>query len=392
MKKLGLLIGVLLVFLLVPLFSNPVHESTILQVATNWYELQTGLQGVTPNNWAAYPNPTSPSFWRVNFNPGFVYVSADDNYIPILSFCTMGDYDVDDVNQVNEAAESLLADHVLQIEAVKNNQRNTDTLPIWDAILNRTISITEEHDIGLATGQGIQWGGGAPYNAFCPRDTHHPNFDGAGNYEHSRVGCVATAVAQILNYYKQWNYSFSESDRYLSQKDGFNCEIDTDAIQYDFPDFDSLNLLLSDVIGSFNNDATLTDTDKAALSFACGILVKMRYSSNGSGAGSSNIAYDKLNIYCESVSRADTVMFPNDEAWINMVNSQLRLNRPIEYRGYPYGGIGHAYIITGFQTTSMNTTLNLVNWGRPWCHPEYWSLQPTNSACPYPFHHECLSE
>lgn len=302
----------------------------------------------------------------------------------------MGDYDVDDVNQVNEAAESLLADHVLQIEAVKNNQRNTDTLPIWDAILNRTISITEEHDIGLATGQGIQWGGGAPYNAFCPRDTHHPNFDGAGNYEHSRVGCVATAVAQILNYYKQWNYSFSESDRYLSQKDGFNCEIDTDAIQYDFPDFDSLNLLLSDVIGSFNNDATLTDTDKAALSFACGILVKMRYSSNGSGAGSSNIAYDKLNIYCESVSRADTVMFPNDEAWINMVNSQLRLNRPIEYRGYPYGGIGHAYIITGFQTTSMNTTLNLVNWGRPWCHPEYWSLQPTNSACPYPFHHEML--
>lgn len=38
----------------------------------------------------------------------------------------------------------------------------------------------------------------------------------------------------------------------------------------------------------------------------------------------------------------------------------------------------------------MNTTLNLVNWGWPWCFPEYWSLQPLNPASYYPENHSML--
>lgn len=364
------------------LFSDPVQEAEILQVATNWLALQTGQTPIA-NNWAALPDPADPLYWRVNFNPGFVFVSANDSCIPILAFCKLGSYTVD---PVNEAAEDLLLEYSLQIEDAKtNNRSNTETRPIWDAIIKQTISIAEEHDTGLVTGQGEQWGGEQPYNAYCPWDS--VNLD-EGNSERCDVGCVATAVAQILNYHKHWDYTFEDSDIYISDYKGFECEIDTDASLYNFPDFTTLNGYLDEVVYKFSNNIVLTDNDKAALSFACGILVQMGYSSIGSGAGNGWDAYNKLNMYCQNAD----AHFYTSEAWIDLIKNQLRLYRPIEYSGWnsdPDGG-GHAFIITGFQSTSMNTTLNMVNWGRPWCHLEYWSLQPINPASPYPDDHSML--
>lgn len=376
MKKLVLLVGILIAQTL--LLSSPVPEATILQVATNWLEFQTG-QECTPDNWAAFPNSTNPIYYRIIFNPGFVFVSADNSCIPILAFCTLGSYTVD---PVNEAAEDLLLEYSLQIEDAKNNNRsNTDTLPIWNAIINQTISITEEHDIGLDT---PQWGGDDPYNVYCPWDNHnlHHTADNPDNYfyKRSKVGCVATAVAQICNYYKHWNYTLVDSDRYTSDNNHFECEIDLDATIHDFPDFDTLNGYLDVVVDKYNNNEALTDDDKAALSFACGILVHIGYSSIGSVGNDGCGAYTKMNMYWQYASSRSYA----SEAWIDLIKNQLRLNRPLEYSGFNSNGAAHAYIITGFQSTNMNTTLNLVNWGRPWCHPEYWSLQPMNPASPYP--------
>lgn len=168
-------------------------------------ELQTQQPRVV-DNYAALPNASDPLYYMINFNQGFVFVSADDCCIPILAFCTEGSYTVD---PVNEDAEYLLLEYSLQIEDAKNNNRsNTDTLPIWNAIINQTIGITEQHDIGLET---PQWGGSQGiHNVYCPLD------DSTNPPVRSVVGCVATAAAQILNYYKHWNYTLVESDRYTS--------------------------------------------------------------------------------------------------------------------------------------------------------------------------------
>ena len=114
-------------------------------------------------------------------------------------------------------------------------------------------------------------------------------------------------------------------------------------------------------------------------------FVRMQYSSLGS-ASTGSAVYDKINMYSQQASAGSYT----SEAWIDLIKNQLWLNRPIEYTGSNSNGGGHAYIITGFQTTNMNTTLNLVNWGRPWCHPEFWSLQPVNPASPYPYNHSML--
>ena len=116
------------------------------------------------------------------------------------------------------------------------------------------------------------------------------------------------------------------------------------------------------------------------------LLVEMKHSSIGSGAYGGSDVYDKMNMHYQS-KWADSC---SNEAWIDLIKRQLRVDRPIEYHGENTGGGGHAYVITGFQSTSMNTTLNLVNWGRPWCHLEYWSLQPLNPASSYPLSHSML--
>lgn len=357
------------------LFSELVPEYTIRLVAERWLELQTG-QPRTAANWVAFPNPINPVYWRVNCNPGFVYVSADNSCIPILGFCTLGNYYE---NQANEAAEDLLQEYANQIEEAKNSYRsNAETLSLWNAIINQTISIAEAHDTGLVTAQGEQWAGYSPYNMYCPMDNHN----GSDN-PRSSGGCVAVAIAQICNYYKYWNYTFGEADKYDSSYEGFNCSIDEDSVENDFPNFDTLNVYLEGVRNKFLTNEPLTNNDKAALIFACGILVKMDYSSLGSRAYGGSMLYDKMNMYYQHAERHNQ----SDEEWLEIIRTQLLLNRPIEYLSKNVGPTGHAYLLTGFQTTNMNTTMHLVNWGWSYCHPQYWSFQSINPASPYPYSH-----
>ncbi len=390
MKKYLLLFCMIIMIQL--LFSALVPEATILQVATNWLELQTN-QIRTPLGCTPFPDSTNPNYWEVIFNRGFVIVSADNRCLPILAFCTQKWHGSDSTHK-NEAAKDLLMEYSLQIEDAKNSNRsNSETLPVWNAIINQTISIDEQCDIGL---ESPQWGGSNPYpyNNYCPWDNHNlHDSDYNGNpiepeYRRSVAGCVATAIAQICHYYEHWNYTFTESDRYTSNKHGFSCEIDLDASLHDFPDFPTLNAYMDDVVYKYDNHDDLTDNDKAALSFACGILEQTSYSSKSSSAYFYGDAFNKLNMYnlrawCSSYS---------NEAWLDLIKKQLRFDRPIAYVGRPNssGGEGHAYIISGFQTTNENTTLNLVNWGRPWHFYEYWSLQPLNPASLYGYDHRML--
>ncbi|MCK9558596.1 MAG: C10 family peptidase, partial [Candidatus Cloacimonetes bacterium] len=396
MKKFSILISMLI--MLIPLFSEPVPEATIFQVAKYWIDFQQpGVNHVVEDFQPIFSlqDSINPLLYKIDYTPnGFVAISADDSCIPILGYCDYGDLVHPDT--IIEAAEDLIQDYLVQIEDIKtNNRNNSETLPIWDALINQSISIAEEHTVNL-NGVGFespQWGGSHPYNTFCPwDDVYHRDVDDQipeGHTERSVVGCVATAVAQICNYYKHWNFhSFGPLDEYTSHHNGFICEIDSDAVIRYFPNFSTLNSYLETLEAKYNGQNTepLTNNDKAALSFACGILVHMNYSSIGSAAYNGLNVYARLNMSCRSASSC----YYTSGDWLDMIKIQLRLNRPIEYHGSISAEAGHAYIITGFQSTNMNTTLNLVNWGRPWCHPEYWSLQPINQASPYPYEHSMI--
>lgn len=121
------------------------------------------------------------------------------------------------------------------------------------------------------------WTQSSPYNKLCPMDLN------AGN--RSVVGCPATAMAQICNYYMTVNSTqFSDADDYYHNfGNGNRYWIDDAYAERDFPAFPELNQWLDTIQQLYLQNLPLTDSMKAALSFAAGVAAKQVYSASGSG-------------------------------------------------------------------------------------------------------------
>lgn len=117
------------------------------------------------------------------------------------------------------------------------------------------------------------WHQKAPYNAFCPLDPTDGN--------RSVVGCVATAMAQVVHFHRLCDVFFNPTDSYTTYN---GIDIDADNGRYDFPTLEELNDYLDTVRRKYTQQTDLDEVDIAALNFACGIAVMMEYSSEGSGA------------------------------------------------------------------------------------------------------------
>ncbi|MDO8896425.1 MAG: C10 family peptidase, partial [Bacteroidales bacterium] len=130
------------------------------------------------------------------------------------------------------------------------------------------------------------WTQTAPYNALCPIDGQ--------TQTRSVAGCPATAMAQIVNFHQRTNETqFSDADDYYHNFGAGNSYwIDNDWESRGFPSWDKLNTLLDTLQAHFQNGVNLTNTDKAALTYACGAAAKQVYSSSVSGTYGINQAYD----------------------------------------------------------------------------------------------------
>jgi parallel beta-helix repeat protein len=190
-----------------------------------------------------------------------------------------------------------------------------------------------------ATGGWLQtaWVQDAPYNQFCPLDP----VDRARSY----VGCAATALGQLINYHRQCGITLGPSDAYVAYS---GMKIDADSTLYDFPSFSELTEYLQAIQSKYGAGIDLNDTDAAALSFACGVVLKMDYSSEGSGAAPSAIQdalLQKLHYH-----RAD--MFGGLSRESLLVLQENIINRLPALVGIepPDGFGGHAVVCDGYNT------------------------------------------
>jgi len=120
----------------------------------------------------------------------------------------------------------------------------------------------------------------------------------AGN--RSVVGCPATAMAQICNYYMTVNSTqFSDADDYYHNfGNGNRYWIDDAHAERDFPDFPELNQWLDTIQQLYLQNLPITDSMKAALSFAAGVAAKQVYSASVSGTygiDQAQMAYQRFN-------------------------------------------------------------------------------------------------
>lgn len=187
-----------------------------------------------------------------------------------------------------------------------------------------------------------QWDQSTPYNYQCP------TIDG----RRSVTGCVATAMAQVMNYW-QYPATGKGSISYSPQSTDQELSLDFSEITFDWENMKN-KYGWSDKPSSPEVDAVST------LMKACGYSVKMQYTSWESGAYSRDIPNALLSYfgYDQGVSRKERSNFSSLEEWDQMVYNELVNVGPVICSGQSTSG-AHCFVCDGYDGNGMFH----INWG-----------------------------
>ncbi len=235
---------------------------------------------------AEIKDDNKPIMYLFLLNPqGYFVVPANKNLPPIIAYSFENRFGL--LNQENVLFNLLKED-------IKNRLSNIDQIS-KDILKDRYVQwqkyLSSENiktNIGLNSIGPLldtKWSQKSPFNDFCPIDLD--------SGKRSVAGCPAVAMAQILNYHRTTqNIQFDDEDDYFHNYAGNRYTIDDDFEEYDFPSFPELNNYLITLEDHYLNEIPLTDDDKAAITFSCGIAAKQVYHPSGSGTWGVNQAFD----------------------------------------------------------------------------------------------------
>ncbi len=135
--------------------------------------------------------------YSINFadSAGFAIVSADKRADPIYAIVDEGNFDFQDVDNIQNPGFGLFLENTIDLQFESINNYSKKPIPLSKAS-SKKWTITEYKAPLLQT----KWGQGIPYNYYCPY------------YPDGHTGCVVIAVAQILSYYQtinrvSWQYN-----------------------------------------------------------------------------------------------------------------------------------------------------------------------------------------
>ena len=340
-KKILFLLLVVLPFC--GLQAKPVDVETAKSLGIKFMTTNTEIKAnVAQLAYTAFTDQGEACFYVFSMEPkGFVIVSADDCAKPILGYSTESRFSAEEIadglqsffrNYQAGFSQMMAADEERTPDAVRDWERLAATGMVNDA------KITREVPQLLTT----LWNQSALYNDLCPVDTLGPN-------NHVYAGCVATAMAQIMNYW-QWPQTGHGSNAYSCYPYG-DLWVDFDNATYRFD-------LMPDYL-----DWTSTPEEVhavALLQYHAGVGVNMGYSPEGSGAASSYVSYalenyfryDGLSMYLDYKD-----WYTNSE-WDNKLRDNLDYGMPLYYSAFGSDG-GHAFVCDGYDDNDMFH----FNWG-----------------------------
>lgn len=275
-----------------------------------------------------------------NDSDGYVLLSADDVATPILGYSDEGKFDPSDMPP---QMKWWLGEYSKEIEYARQNRLPSSGS--YEAPADWTV---------IEPMIKTKWDQNAPYNDECPE------YKGKKCY----TGCVATAMAQVMNYHQypeigegRANYSVSGLGRltmsFSSQK------------------FDWENMLDTYDAGYY------TEAQGAAVAYlmkSCGYGVEMSYGTSASGAQSVKIAsaLTKFFKYDENIRYVFRMVYSSTE-WNTMIYENLKNVGPVIYDGNSPEG-GHSFVCDGYDGRGYFH----FNWGWSGAGDGYFMLNALN--------------
>ena len=267
--------------------------------------------------------------FNVEADGGFVVVSGDDRTVPILGYSDRGAFDEDDMP---ENLRGWLEECERQIAYVQEH----DLTPGSSLIAKAPAKVKA----AVAPLLTSTWGQGTPFNNSCP----------LYNGGHCVTGCVATAMAQLMYYYKYPAKTKAEIPAFTT----YSLGISVPAIGISTIDWGNM---LPNYLGAETTD--VQQQAVADLMAMCGSSVAMDFTPGASGAMNNAVpeAMVKYFGYDKGLRHLFRSAFSKEE-WEGMVYDEIANAHPVLYFGQSAGG-GHAFIIDG----SDERGYFHVNWG-----------------------------
>lgn len=278
---------------------------------------------------------------------GFVLVSGDERFNAVLGYSDVSNFDEQNMPDNMRVFLQGYIDEMKYLESI--NYQPTKAAP------RRSMS-----NVGVL--MTTTWNQRAPYNNQCPLD----------NSQRSATGCVATAMAQVVNYHIQNDHGPAAT---IAEIPGYtipNTTITVSAIPSGTA-IPSKTLLLD----SYDNNAG-TDAEKTAvaqLMLYCGTSVQMKYSSGSSGTQTAYVANALVNYFgFDNTTRFVRRIDYSYADWVDLIYNEVAASRPVVLGAGRAAG-GHAFVADGFDATN---TLFHINWGWGGYLDDYFALSVLN--------------
>ena len=300
---------------------SPRRSSAVLQdlrlVATSHYQEQEDV--------------TAPSFYVFNVGEGqgYIIAGADDRIPAVLGYSDQGSFDPDNM-PVN--MQAWLEGYNHQMEFLSHHPEA--------AAPQRTVSGSSIDPLLIC-----QWGQGNPYNSLCPMDGD----------SRSVTGCSATAMAQVMYFWKYPNYTIAEIPAYVTADKKLSVAAVPTGTFIDW----------ANMLPRYTGNETADQINAVAnLMLMCGTALQMNYRSTNSSAYTSRAADLWKNYFGYD---AGTTHERRDgyrtAAWNQKVYDELKAGRPVLYYGdddyfhvnWGWNGGSNGYFLLSILDSDNNT-------------------------------------
>ena len=277
------------------------------------------------------------------FNIGqtcFVVISADDSFRPIVGYSEEGTFPTENpspemmyyLDNLSQGRQVALRASIATDEQIREE---------WKALLSGE-KMAPRNDLRSSFHLvQTRWNQNYPYNKFCPRA------EGEGL---PYAGCVATAMSQVMNYWKHPAHGAGKHSYEYAQYGMISADFSTATYEFD------------KMLNSISDMSPAEQVDPIALlMFHCGVAVDMMYSTGGSGAYSEDVPEAVLKYFgytnrCRIHYRDSYSL----KEFQDILKDQFGLGWPCYYSGSDTeGNGGHAFVCDGYDENDLFH----FNWG-----------------------------
>ncbi len=259
---------------------------------------------------------------------GFLMVAADDatGGTALLGYSDSGTFHAGDIP---ENISWWISQYSAEIAYAAT------AAPVYDVTVNTARESRQEIEPIVKT----RWNQDAPYNDLCP----------TVNGTRCPTGCVATAMAQVMNVF-EWPVKGIGSMTYKPVDVDTQLSVDFGATTYEW---DKMLDRYDASSPAESNSAVAT------LMYSCGVSIRMDYTPNSSGGNYSNASVALIeNFDYDKSLRCLSRDYYSLETWTGMIYDELQQGRPVLYGG-TNSSSGHAFVCDGYREGDYFH----INWG-----------------------------